>query len=114
MKNKLLVFLISICFVSCKEEQNISTIQGEFIFFEDAAVLQQDNEVFAVKIDEQSKALAKQVEVHKTDEFDMVPVEVKAVVKENPDKDGWEKILEIKEVLSVSNKELSKKENNNN
>ena len=37
----------------------------------------------------------------KREDYDMVPVILKGKVKNNPDKDGWEKIVEIKEIIKV-------------
>ena len=51
------------------------------------------------------RKLAKQVAPVKNDEFDMVEVVVKGVVNPKPaGDDGWNEILTIKEIVSVSDK----------
>lgn len=83
-------------------QDSIPTLQGEFIFLSDAAVFKGSNFVYGVKIDSLSKALAKEVEPFKQDQFDMIPVKLKAKIIPNPGMKGWEEFIEIREVLSIS------------
>lgn len=83
-------------------QDSIPTLKGEFIFLSDAAVFKGDTFVYGVKIDTLSKQLAREVEAYKSDEFDMIPVTLKAKIIPNPGMKGWDEFIEIREVLSIS------------
>jgi len=123
MKNILYLFLLSAVLVSCKNsEEKITEVteetienkgpevdvrlpiyRGEFIFTNDAAVLKGKNFIYGVAIDANSKELAAKVEPVKEDEFDMVPVVVQGVLSKKPEgQEGWDEILAIKKIISVS------------
>lgn len=124
MKNILLLIVLSIGIISCKNTEEkqtdgvdtsvvdessiaigerLDSHRGDFLFMEDAAVLKGDNFIYGVTINEMSKELAKQVASIKVDEFTMVPVFVKGFVKTKPiGADGWDEILTITEILNVS------------
>lgn len=101
---KKLIILLSLLFAafSCKnEKKNYTTIEAEYIFVSDAAVLKGKNFIYGVVLDEKASELSKKVEPMKKDQYDMVPVVVNGIIKENPNKEGWEKIVEIKEIVEV-------------
>ena len=110
MKN-LLMFVFVISVLGCKnnskntsETTDDSTIiKGNYIYFEDAAVLQNDVEIYGVYLNDLAKELNEKAAPLKTNETDMVNVEVRAIVssKEDP-KILWEKKLEIVEIISIS------------
>ncbi|MAN27616.1 MULTISPECIES: hypothetical protein [Mesonia] len=77
------------------------TLRGEFIYTDEAAVLKGNDFIYGVQLDEKAKELAEKVKPLKREDYDMVPVILKGKVKNNPDKDGWEKIVEIKEIIKV-------------
>lgn len=77
-------------------------LRGEYIYTEEAAVLYGNDFVYGVTLDEKAKELAQQVESYKREDFDMVPVILKAKVKDNPKEEGWDKIIEIKNIVKVS------------
>ena len=81
---------------------SIPTLEGEFIFLSDAAVFKGKDFVYGVSIDSVSRALAEEVEAYKEDQFDMIPVKLKAKIIQNPGRQGWDEIIEIREVLSIS------------
>lgn len=83
-------------------KDSIPTIEGEFIFLADAAVLKGRDFIYGVQIDSTSKKLADSVALFKQDEFDMVPVKVKAKVLQNMGREGWDELVQIKEILEVS------------
>lgn len=88
--------------VELEEVSGILTeIQAEFIYIQDAAVLKGQSFIYGVVLDEKAKELAEKVKSYKKDQYDMVPVVVKGIVKPNPVKDGWKEIVEIKEILKV-------------
>ncbi len=120
MKKMFLLIVLSIGIISCKntEEKQADSVEtsvavdpsdadnnyrGDFLFMTDAAVLKGEDFIYGVTIDEMSKELAKQVESIKEDEFTMVPVFVKGIVKTKPiGADGWDEILTITEIMNVS------------
>lgn len=81
--------------------ESITEIQAEFIYIQDAAVLKGQSFIYGVVLDEKAKELAEQVKSFKKDQYDMVPVVIKGLIKPNPVKDGWKEIVEIQEILKV-------------
>jgi hypothetical protein len=99
---KVIVFLsiTLLLFTSC--EQGVE-IKADFIYLEDAAVLKGTDFIYGVKIDTKAKELAKRIESIKVDEFDMVPVVVMGVInKKAENEEGWEEVVTIKKIVSVS------------
>lgn len=124
MKKIILLALVLSAFISCKndskkdnqeeiltsddsktEKQNdgLTLLKGEFIYFADAAVLQTHREVYGVVIDEKMHELDKQVQQYKIETTDMVPVEIRGKIIPKPEnEEGWEFRVEIKEIINVS------------
>jgi len=108
--NKFLILMLSVVVLTaCKNNKQESTevveIQADFIYFDDAAVLKGNDFIYGVKLDEKAKELAEKVKPVKKDEFDMVAVTIKGTI--NPkqgDQEGWEEIVTIQEIISVSDK----------
>lgn len=118
----MIISLLAVFFVGCKQDakkeevketettkveetkntDGIVTLKGEFIYIADAAVLKGNDFIYGVELDSMSMKLAEEVKPLKREDFDMVPVMVKAKVKPNPAKEGWDQIIEIKEILKVS------------
>lgn len=104
-------------FTSCKKEiksesdQNITSeivddgltlINGDFIFYADAAVLQTNKEIYGVIIDDKMHELDRLVNKYKKETTDMVPVQIKGkIIPKNENEEGWDYKVEIKEILSV-------------
>lgn len=88
-----------------KSEAKLPRYRGEFIYIDDAAVIKGTDFIYGVKIDETSLTLAKMVEKVKQEPYDMVPVIVEGILEDKPaEQDGWDKILTIKNIITVSNK----------
>jgi len=113
MKKIVLLAVISLLVFSCKnteetketttENQNLIEYKGEFIFTDNAAVLKGSDFIYGVAMDDMAKELAKKVAPIKRDEFDMVPVIVKGTVaNKEAGQEGWDEILTILEIVSVS------------
>jgi hypothetical protein len=83
-------------------KDSIPTIKGDFIFLADAAVIKGKDFIYGVEMDSISRQLADSVAHFKRDEFDMVPVTVKAKILQNPGQQGWEELVQIKEILEIS------------
>tara|TARA_B110000093_G_C12734159_1_gene311566 strand:+ start:274 stop:648 length:375 start_codon:yes stop_codon:yes gene_type:complete len=108
---KLLIFVFVISVLGCKNNSKNSSettddttiITGNYIYFEDAAVLQNDVEIYGVFLNDLAKELNEKAATLKTNETDMVRVEVRGIIsaKEDP-KILWDKKLEIVEIISIS------------
>ncbi len=110
MKKSFLLIAITLLIFSCKKEksetENIapSLIRGEFILIDGAAVIMGKDFIYGVVINNMTKELAKKVEPLQREEYDMVPVVIKGIVKPN-DTNGvekWKEIVEITEIIGVS------------
>jgi len=116
MKTKLLaaligIFMLTACGNETKEEiepaipevaqDSLTTIEAEFIYLADAAVLKGRSFIYGVELDSVSRELIERVAPLKRDEFDMVPVVVRAKVIENPGQEGWDEIAQIREILEI-------------
>ncbi len=105
MKNLFFICLLTIAVVGCKKETKKGTpelFRGEFIYTADAAVLKGEDYIYGVALDAKAEELAKKVEPLKREDFDMVPVVIMAIKKPNPNEEGWEEILEIVEIVGVT------------
>ena len=106
MKKILLLVALGFSILSCKQKKetsdpDVSLIRGEFILIDDAGVIKVDNVVYGVEINDMAKELAKQIKPLQREEYDMVPVVVNAVIKDNPS-EGWEEVVEITEIVGVT------------
>ncbi len=80
-----------------------NSYRGEFIYVADGAVLNGKNFIYGVKLDSMAQVLADQVAPIKENDFDMVEVIVYGIVEPKPEgQEGWDEILTIKEIVSVS------------
>ncbi len=103
MKKVFVLLSAILVLASCKNNEETQEISADFIYLEDAAVLKGSDFIYGVKIDDKARELAERIEAIKLDEFDMVPVVVKGVIsKKKENEEGWEEIVTIKEIVSVS------------
>ena len=119
MRNKLFILVfVALAFSACGDDSkedvvqeqvkevkkdSLSTIEGDFIYLADAAVLKGKNFIYGVQLDSISQDLAQRVAPLKQDDFDMISVKVKAKVIPNPGREGWDEIVQIREVLEIMN-----------
>ncbi len=107
MKKLTFIIAVTLLIVSCKTEKSenkseeSSVIRGEFILIDDAAVLKGNDFIYGVIINEVTRELAKKVAPLQREEYDMVPVVIKGIVKPNPE-EGWEEVVEIKEIVGIT------------
>ena len=121
MKKIVLLLVITLSFVSCKNDTNaevnateassksydqndgLITMRGDFIYDEaqNAAVLSTPNDIYGVVIDDKMKALNTQVLQYKKEATDMVPVTVRVKRFESGEENTWKYRVEIKEILKV-------------
>ena len=117
MKKLVTVIILLSVFISCKtdkkETQSQSTkteatksdelsLNGSFIYYDNAAVLQTKEEIYGVITDSMMLALNEEAKKYKKEETDMVPVSVKAKISTKKDNTSWEHKIEILEILNVS------------
>ena len=114
--------IVAILFVSCQEDEqkelntepvtakvqdSLEVLQGDYVYVADAAVLRGENFVYGVKQDSVAMLLSDKVSDLKSDDFEMIPVRVKAKILANPRLEGWDEIIEIKEILEISGASIS-------
>lgn len=110
MKKISILFVIFASFAACKGAMEATgkpnteaeLITGEFLFWNNAAVLKTDTELYGIVIDEKMRELDSQCKPLQNDEFDMMIVTIKGIIKKNPQPESWEEIVQIKEIISVS------------
>jgi len=108
---KKLVFLILfILSFGCKNNsEQLSTIKGSYIFFEDAAVLQTKDEIYGVYMNEKTLELNEKAKALKAKTSEIIYVELKGNIStEEDEKIKWEKKFDIVEIISVSQKKQAK------
>lgn len=130
MKKALIIFMMFTVIISCKEDKKtdvevtkeetplvaepgktlkqsdgLVALKGNFIYSEkdNAAVLQTPTQMYGVVIDDKMHELNKAVQLYINEDTDMVPVTIRGrMFKKEPGTEGWENIIEIKEILKVS------------
>ena len=114
---KLILFFCLITIVACKknsgnnnstknsETENVdglTVIKGEFIFYDDAAIIQTNEDIYGVIINDKAKELNEMIASYKKEETDMIPVEIKGEISDKQDdKIQWQYKVEIVEILNV-------------
>lgn len=102
-------------FSSCEDEPNsqaapevattlqdsILSYKGNFITAGDAAVLKGSEYIYQVKMDSMAIALKDSLEVYKSQNESLIPIEVKGKVFKNPSSIGYSQIIEIKEIVDI-------------
>ena len=116
---RILIFILLFSF-SCdsKKDKGVSNkvvetknndliiLSGDYVFYNNAAVLQTNKNVYGIIINEKVDELNNKLSSIKKDEFDFIPVILKGRLK-NKDKndEGWSVKLEITEIVEIINKE---------
>lgn len=88
-----------------KVPDSIQVLEGEFVFGTNSAVIRGEDFVYGVTIDSMSRALAREIKPLKSNDFDMIPVKVKAKILPNPAQEGWEEVIELREIIEVPERE---------
>ena len=84
-----------------KAPDSIQVLEGDFVYAADAAVIRGEDFVYGVTLDSMSQVLSDKVAPLKSDDFEMIPVKVKAKISANPRQEGWEEVIEILEIVEV-------------
>ncbi|SEK80416.1 hypothetical protein SAMN04487910_1166 [Aquimarina amphilecti] len=107
MKKSFLLIIVSFLIFSCKNEKTQSSdtettlIRGEFILIDNAGVIKGKDFIYGVIIDDLANELNEKIKSLQREEYDMVPVVIKGIVKKNTE-EGWPEVVEIKEIVGVS------------
>jgi len=123
MKIKFVAILVLVTtFTSCKndaktessstsysKDDGLITMKGDFIYIDNAAVLQTGVDIYGVVVDDQMKELYKAVKPLQSHATDMVPVTVRVrKFEKSANEQGWPYRVEIKEIIKVEKPELNK------
>jgi hypothetical protein len=124
MKNIYMTLILMLSFLACKNESNTNSsnseneissekkianqndgltfLKGEFIYYADASVLQTRQQMYGVVIDEKMHELNLMAKNFKNDDTDFVVVEIRGKITPKPkDEEGWNYRVEIKEIVNV-------------
>ncbi|MDB4273708.1 hypothetical protein N9869_00135 [Algibacter sp.] len=95
---------------TAKQSDGLTLLKGEFVYYNGAAVLQTNSEIYGVLITNKLEELQKQAEKYKSEPTDMVQVEIRGkITNQKDEKILWENKVEIIEILDL--KPVSKEEN---
>ncbi len=86
-----------------KQNDGLTLLKGEFVYYKDAAVLQTHANIYGVFVTDKMLELNKLAEKYKKEPTDMVPVEIRGkITNKKDDKILWENKVEIVEILNIS------------
>ena len=86
-----------------KQSDGLTLLKGEFVYYDDAAVLQTHAEIYGVLLINKFEDLKNRAEKFKTKPTDMVQVEVRGkITNEKHENILWDNKIEIFEILNVS------------
>ena len=103
MKYNLAHIALSLFVAACttQPKSEVESVTGEFLFYDNAAVLNTGSEIYGVVVDDKLHELHAQALTVQKDSFDMVQVYIKALIFENPNEEGWPQVVNVKEIDSV-------------
>lgn len=102
MKKLVLSSLFVISFGCKNNSEQLSTLKGSYIFFDDAAVLQTKDEIYGVFMNEKTIELNTKAKAVQTSPEEVIYVELKGNIStEEDEKIKWEKKFDIKKIISV-------------
>jgi len=102
---KTLQFIILLLFVAActtQPKSKAEIITGEFLFYDNNAVLNTGSEIYGVLVNDKLHELHAQVAPIQKDSFDMVQVYIKGVISKNPNSEGWPEVITINGIDSVA------------
>ncbi len=87
---------------TAKQNDGLTLLAGEFIYYADAAVLQVGSSVYGVVIDDKMHELYDMGKTYRKEATDGIAVQVRGKLKAKPEgEEGWPFNVEIKEIVSV-------------
>lgn len=86
-----------------QEEVNsdYKTISGELIYTDSVAVLKKRDEIYGVVMNTKAKDLIAQARELNSDPFTSFDVTLSVEIMENPEKDAWPEVIDIKNIIKV-------------
>ncbi|MBK86493.1 MAG: hypothetical protein CMC86_04755 [Flavobacteriaceae bacterium] len=110
MKKIVLYLLIALSFACKKRIEDFSVIEGNYIFFDDAAVLQTSNEIYGVYLNNKTFDLNEKLKKLNLEQSDEIITKLKGIIStEKHEKILWEKKIEIIEIIEISTKKQRNK-----
>ena len=110
MKKIVLYLLIALSFACKKRTENFTVIEGNYIFFDDAAVLQTSNEIYGVYLNNKTFELNEKLKELNLEQSDEIITKLKGIIStEKHEKILWEKKIEIIEIIEISTKKQRNK-----
>lgn len=98
----LIALLLFVTACTTQPKPQAESLSGEFLFYDNAAVLNTGSEIYGVVVDDKLHELHAQALTVQKDSFDMVQVYIKGVISENPNEEGWPQVVNVKEIDSVA------------
>ncbi|WP_027138270.1 hypothetical protein [Gaetbulibacter saemankumensis] len=96
---------------TAKQNDGLTLLKGDFIYFEGAAVLQTHANIYGVFLTDKLYELNKRAQEYKNEPTDMVQVEIRGkITNKADDKILWDNKVEIVEILNV--KQADPEDNN--
>ncbi len=83
------------------EKDSIQNYQGDFIYIGGEAVLKGENFVYQVKMDSIANLLKESLKKYQLDDKNIVPIEVRGKVIDNKVRQGYSKVIEIREIVEI-------------
>ncbi|MEC7617359.1 MAG: hypothetical protein VYD39_04025 [Bacteroidota bacterium] len=104
MKKNLQLIIVLLIVAACttQPKPKAESITGEFLFYDNNAVLNTGSEIYGVVVDDKLHKLHAQVAPIQKDSFDMVQVYIKGLISKNPNPEGWPEVITIKDIDSVA------------
>ncbi len=96
---------------TAKQNDGLTLLQGQFVHYDGAAVLQTRDEIYGVLLTDKLEVLDEKAQVFKKEPTDMVFVEIRGKIStEKHDKILWENKVEVVEILNVQPTQIEDKE----
>ncbi len=92
--------------VAEKQPDSVQVLSGGFAYGTDSGIIRGEDFVYGVIKDSMANVLAEKVYPLRSDDFDMVPVKVRAEIMPNPMQNGLKEVIKIREILEVADKEI--------
>lgn len=99
---QLIIALLFMAACTTQPKSKVESITGEFLFYDNNAVLNTGSEIYGVIVDDKLRELHTQVVPIQKDSFDMVQVYIKGLISKNPNAEGWPEVITIKDIDSVA------------
>ncbi len=96
---------------TAKQSDGLTLVTGEFIYYNDAAVIQMGNSIYGVVINDKMHELNDMGKEFRTEPTDGITVQVRGkIIAKAEGEETWPYKVEIKEILSVKKLDPTKNE----